>query len=355
MRIKLVAFAAASALGLSALAACSSAEDPADSAAGSSAASSAEAVTSAAEQNTQSDSSATTSAFPVTIEHFRGTTTIPAKPERVVVLDNSYLENIIALGDDSLVGYASFNGSGIPPYATEEQKKLVADAVDIGDVKQPNLEMVAALRPDLILSSDYRSKDYYDKLSEIAPTVYSEKAGTTWRDNLLLTGQALGKQDKAQEVLDTIVNRAHAIGDDIRAKGDMPTVSIVRLAPNMRMFRDTSFPGSLIKDIGLPRPDNQIAPADKPEDIFTDFSEETVGDIDADLILYMSPKQDSDRYPAWQEAVAPVMEGRLWNNLAGEKKPVWDRVWYMNVSPLAAPLLLDDVADMFDVDNHRES
>ncbi|MCK7661672.1 ABC transporter substrate-binding protein [Corynebacterium antarcticum] len=293
-------------------------------------------------------------AFPVTIEHFRGTTTLEKKPERVFVLDNSYLENVIALGDDSVVGYASFNGSGIPPYVTEEQKKLVADAVDVGDVKEPSLEMVAALQPDLILSSDYRSKDFYDQLSEIAPTVYSEKAGTTWRENLILTGKALGMEERAHEVLDGIVDRAHAIGEDIEAKEGRPTVSIVRLAPNMRMFRDTSFPGSLIADVGLPRPENQIAPKDAPEEIFTDCSAETVGDIDADLILYMAPEEDSDRYPAWKEEVAPVMEGSLWANLRGEKKPVWDRVWYMNVSPLAAPLLLDDVAEMFDVDNHRD-
>lgn len=322
------------------LTACSSSDDT-----------SAQSSTTAATQSSSAEHNS--AAFPITIDHFRGSTTLEHAPERIVVIDNSYMENVVALGGH-VVGVATSNGEKYPDYFTDEQKKMVEDATDIGDLKTPSLEKIAALKPDLILSSDYRSKDYYDDLSKIAPTIFSEKAGTTWEQNTLLTGKALGKEEEAQELLDTINARAEAIGADIRAQGDPGTVSIVRFSPNLRLYNPASFPGSMLAKMGLQQPANQQADPAKPNEIFFEFSPETVGEAEADTILAMAPDPDSDRRQQWEAAANPVLESQLWKDLKGRKVEVNDEVWFLNVSPLAAQNLLDSAAEIWGVDNHRD-
>lgn len=57
----------------------------------------------------------------------------------------------------------------------------VADVELVGEIGEPNLEQIAALEPDLILGSELRVADFYDELSAIAPTVFTETVGVAWR------------------------------------------------------------------------------------------------------------------------------------------------------------------------------
>src|SRR5699024_5691736 len=65
-------------------------------------------------------------------------------------------------------------------------------------------EAIAKLRPDVILAP-YEGFDEatYDKLSKIAPTVaYPDKAWqTTWQDQATIVGKALGKTEKAKDLV----------------------------------------------------------------------------------------------------------------------------------------------------------
>src|SRR3954463_10628242 len=112
-------------------------------------------------------------AFPVTIEHKYGSTTIRAEPERVVVVGLREQDALLALGVVPVATtewYGKHPGA-IFPWAEEA----------LGDAPKPEVlsftdgiqvERVAAQRPDLILAvySGLDKKDY-DTLSKIAPTV----------------------------------------------------------------------------------------------------------------------------------------------------------------------------------------
>ena len=54
-------------------------------------------------------------AFPRTIEHFRGSTEIPAAPQRIVALDNSFTDAVLLL-ESPLVGYVDYREPGLPDY-----------------------------------------------------------------------------------------------------------------------------------------------------------------------------------------------------------------------------------------------
>lgn len=67
----------------------------------------------------------------------------------------------------------------------------------VGTIEEPNLEAIAALEPDLVISSKVRHEQIYDELSAIAPTVFAENAGATWKENVLLYGEAVGREAAA--------------------------------------------------------------------------------------------------------------------------------------------------------------
>ena len=71
---------------------------------------------------------------------------------------------------------------------------------------------------------------------------------------------------------------------------DKPTVSMVRYMPGrLRLYAKASFIGTILDDVGLPRPKNQ-----QVEDLAVEISPEKIDDADADWIftgVYGDPKK----------------------------------------------------------------
>src|SRR5918999_1565858 len=147
-------------------------------------------------------------ALPVTIEHKFGSTTVEAPPERIVVAGLREQDSLLALG---IVPVATTEWYGehpgaIFPWAEEA----------LGDAPRPEVldftdglefERMAGLRPDLILAvySGLAQKDY-DTLSKIAPTIAQPPGqvdwGSSWQDEILITGKAVGKPKEAERLRD---------------------------------------------------------------------------------------------------------------------------------------------------------
>lgn len=105
-------------------------------------------LTSCGDDDAPSDSSAeATEAEEVeagtrTVEHAMGTTEVPDDPERVVVLDSSFLDAALALDVEPVGATEAETGAGMPAYLADE----VPDIEVVGLTDEPNLEAVAALR-----------------------------------------------------------------------------------------------------------------------------------------------------------------------------------------------------------------
>lgn len=147
-------------------------------------------------------------AFPVTIEHKLGSTTVEQAPERVVVAGLREQDALLALG---IVPVATTEWYGkhpgaIFPWAEEA----------LGDAPEPEVldftdglqfERIAGLRPDLIVAvySGLTQKDY-DTLSKIAPTIAQPPGqvdwGSSWQDEILTVGRAIGKPKEAEKLRD---------------------------------------------------------------------------------------------------------------------------------------------------------
>jgi iron complex transport system substrate-binding protein len=269
------------------------------------------------------------------ITHAMGTTAVPSKPQRVVVLDTDKIDTAATLGV-KLVGAARTSEvDAFPSYLGG-----LGDVKPVGLLAEPDLEAIAALKPDLILGSKFRQEKFYDELSAIAPTVFTEKVGVTWKENFLLDGKALGQEQKAKDSLAAYEKRAKELGASIPGAAALK-VSIVRFMPaEIRVYGPEGFSGIVVKDVGLGRPERQLL-ANKDDKRFDKVSPERIAEVDGDVIFVCAYGAKAE------EQRTTVTAGNLWKELsavkAGKVYPVTDETWMTGIGVTAASRILDDL------------
>jgi iron complex transport system substrate-binding protein len=236
------------------------------------------------------------------VEHAMGVAEVPVEPKRVVVLDTGELDDALALGVKPVGAVRIDVATGFLSYLEDQTEGIE----EVGTISEPNLEKIAALDPDLILSSTVRHEAIYDQLEAIAPTVLAPDLGDTWKDNFLLYADALNKTDEAKVMLADFERDAAELGKTL---GTGKTLSIVRFLPDqIRLYSDKSFTGVVLADMGLSVPEPAVG-----EDTYLEISPEQVTTAQADY-LYVStygPETDTDK--------AEVLGGPLWQRLPAVK------------------------------------
>ena len=120
-------------------------------------------------------------AFPATVEHKFGTTTVEAEPERIAIVGLTEQDTVLALGYKPI---ATTEWYGEQPYAVWPWAQEA-----LGDAKPTVLsvtdgfefEKIAELAPDLIIGTNAGiEQEDYDKLSQIAPTIPGAKGSTAY-------------------------------------------------------------------------------------------------------------------------------------------------------------------------------
>ncbi|WP_047864668.1 ABC transporter substrate-binding protein [Rubrobacter aplysinae] len=266
-----------------------------------------------------------------TIEHAAGESQVPESPERVVILDTAELDSAITLGVTPVGAVEAVEGMGFPDYLGE------TEGIDtVGTIAEPNLEKIAALEPDLILSSSLRHEQIYPELSEIAPTVFTESTGASWRENFRKHAEALGMRDEAKEKVAEYESRLEEFKNTVEEP--RPTTSIVRFVPgDTRIYQKDSFIGTLLEDAGLPRPE----PQDEDEFALLNVSEEAIPDMDGDVIFTTVYGEEE------KTAQAGITSSQLWQELEAVQNDrvyrVSDDVWMLGIGYTAAGEVLDDL------------
>jgi len=132
-----------------------------------------------------------------TITHSMGETTIKGTPKRIVVLTNEGTEALLALGVKPVGAVKSWTGD---PWYGHIKSDMEGVEV-VGEESQPNIELIASLKPDLIIGNKLRQEKVYDQLKALAPTVFSETLRGAWQDNFLLYANAIGKQSEGEKII----------------------------------------------------------------------------------------------------------------------------------------------------------
>ncbi|EKV31884.1 Iron(III) dicitrate transport system, periplasmic iron-binding protein FecB [Caenispirillum salinarum AK4] len=273
------------------------------------------------------------------VSHAMGETEVPDTPRRVVVLTNEGTEALLALGVKPVGAVRSWLGD--PWY--EHIAPRMNGVMMVGTEHAPNLEVIAALKPDLIIGNKLRQEAIYHQLSAIAPTVMSNVLRGAWQDNMRLYADALGLGTAGQQQLDAFDARARDLAEALGPRLD-EAVSLVRFMPGTaRIYYKDSFAGGILERVGFARPQ----PQDK--DAFADqVIKERIPDMDGDRLFYFV--FDTGDGTA-SEAAADWMREPLWKSLsavqAGRVHEVSDATWNTSGGIIAARMMLDDLEQIY--------
>jgi iron complex transport system substrate-binding protein len=144
-------------------------------------------------------------AFPVSIEHKFGSTTIEKRPARIVTVGWNDQDFVLSLGEVPVSTREWFTEYPTYPWVAARLggQKLPTFSAEI------NYEAIIKQQPDLILAIyETITKETYEKLSQIAPTVIQSSSykdeETPWDVQTLTTGKAIGKAAEAQALVDKV-------------------------------------------------------------------------------------------------------------------------------------------------------
>ncbi len=163
--------------------------------------------------------------------------TVPAEPQRIVVMLPSATETLCSIGAcDKIV--ATDDYSNWPPEAAAKPKA--------GGLYNPNVELIASFEPDLVISSKYGKLT--EALEKLGLTVYA--VNTQTYDDIFRTARNLGRlvnrEAEAEALVARINQQVYALESQAAKAKDRPTVYYEIDATPYTVGPD-SFIGTLIK------------------------------------------------------------------------------------------------------------
>lgn len=165
--------------------------------------------------------SETKAAFPVTITDDAGRkATIKAKPERIVSLAPANTEIVAALG-------AIGRLKGVTTYC--DYPAEVKSITKVGDFAQPNMEAIAALRPDLVLVTTGVQADVIGRLEQLGCSVVAidPQSLDAVYESIGKVGKAIGEKAAADELVSSMQTQAADIAEKVDGS---PTTCFLEIA-----------------------------------------------------------------------------------------------------------------------------
>ncbi|WP_226576547.1 helical backbone metal receptor [Halobacillus litoralis] len=215
------------------------------------------------------------------IKHEMGETEISGTPEKVVALEFSFVDNLASLGV-SPVGIADDNDK---ERIIEPIREEIEDYTSVGTRKQPSLEVISSLQPDLIIADMQRHKDIYDQLSEIAPTIILPSLAADYEgiiDSFQTVSKAMGMEDKGEEVLAEHQQKMEELRAQVPEDEDRTVLPAVVADSGYYAHNMESYTGSLLESIGLK---NAIQSGD---DRYNKINLEQLVEFNPDVLFHMS-------------------------------------------------------------------
>ena len=282
-------------------------------------------------------------AFPASVEHKFGTTTVEREPERIVVVGLTEQDTVLALGYTPIATTEWYGDQphAVWPWAREalgDAKPTVLTAADGFD-----FEKIASLRPDLIVgtNSGMRQRDY-DKLSRIAPTVTSVEGSTDyfspWDEQVRVIGQALGKPDEAEALVKRVRDRYAAVAEEHpEFEGKTATFSQNGFYDGLLYVYPEGLNTEFLTYLGF-EINPEITALAKEPGVQVAISPERLDTIDADVIVFATEKP-GDVGRLFEEPTFPLLDAVGKNRSVYTDGTLAGALYFM--SPLSLEYALD--------------
>ncbi|WP_066382049.1 iron-siderophore ABC transporter substrate-binding protein [Anabaena sp. CA = ATCC 33047] len=271
------------------------------------------------------------------IKHELGESCIPFQPQRIIALDETSMEALLALDLKPIAAtQPNIAGSIIPKLG-----KKAEGIVSLGKDSQPNIEKMVLLNPDLILGFSLGAEQY-KLFSQIAPTVTFDYIQNGWKDTFSSIAKTTGKSEQAQKLLEEYQQRVQKLRTVVNHKLKGKTVSISRFYAGNQFteFRTKySFPGSLLLEVGIPLPEIQNQLITYENQPLVSVSLERLDLINADILFIALD-------PGAEETFQKYQNSPLWQNLKAVKNQrvyTVDSSYWIFGNILAANAILDDL------------
>ena len=282
------------------------------------------------------------------IEHALGSLELEGIPERIVVLEWTYAEDLLAL-DVQPIGVADVEG-----YRkwVNVEPALSDDVADVGTRQEPSLEAIAALEPDLIIGVQFRHEPIYDELSDIAPTLvfnpYPGEDGPNQLEEMeqtfLAIAAAVGREEQGQDVLAALDEAYEVARAELEEAGHTGREFVLTQAftsqdvPQLRLFTDNAMAVQILEAIGL----ENAWDAGLEQYGFSTVGVEALANVqDVDFFYVV---QDDDNVFENQ-----LRENAVWRNLAFVREerayPLGGDTWLFG-GPLSAELVVDKIVSL---------
>ena len=185
----------------------------------------------------------------VTVKDAKGEFTLDKTPNRVVALEYSFVDALAQVGV-SPVGVADDNK--VDRILPQVREKITAWQ-SVGTRSQPSLEVIASLKPDLIIADPSRHTAVFEELKKIAPTVMFDSRHESYQGNLEtaqkigdLVGKSSEMKAKINEHNDYIANIAKNLG----VQGKKASFGTSR-EDKFNIQNDNGYVGSFLTTLGF--------------------------------------------------------------------------------------------------------
>jgi iron complex transport system substrate-binding protein len=285
-------------------------------------------------------------AFPATIDHVYGSTTIEAAPSRIAVVGIGDADVLLALGvmpvlvpvwkgstDDGIGEWAEARVTGDDPSA------LANATADF------SVSAVAAAQPDLIIAvNNAIDEPTYRLLSSIAPTVLHAADHTDWvlpwQEVTTRIGTAVGLPGASRELVSQTEGLVTSRRRENPRFSGKTAAMVVRWGDgNLRVYSPDAARTQLLTGLGFAPPPSLANAFDGQ--LFVEISLENIPMIDSDVIVF-------DNWPNSRAAMEPLhlfsqLPAVRSGSLVGLDPIVSDAVSMPN--PLTIPFVLDELVE----------
>lgn len=227
----------------------------------------------------------------------------------------------------------------------------------LGGVAQPNYDVIANAKPDLILvdgTSINNNPEAIEILRKIAPTYYAGYAGADWRGTFTNIADALNKADEAEAVIADYDTAVASARKQLKDTYSNDTFSVVRWQGGSASLILNELPGGIaLADLGLKRPAGQDR---RGRGHSEPVSLENLATIDADHMFFGTLGGSSQGNPdaggtsdvtGAEKALAAAEKVPGFTDLeayrAGHVMPVDGSLWTSTGGPILMQRLIDDV------------
>jgi len=284
----------------------------------------------------------------ITIAGVLGDVELEVTAKRVVALEWTYAEDLLA------VGVQPIGVTDIQNYNNwvQIEEKFDDNVVDVGTRQEPSLEKIAELKPDLIIAIKFRHEGIKSELESIAPTVFFDPYPTDENfnqyDEMESTfreiAKAVGKSSEAERVLAeleaTYLEAKAAIDSANLSTQDVLLTQAfsANQAPQIRLFTPNALASVILEKIGL----NNVHTSEELEIYgFSTVNVEALTKYEEANYLYVV--QDNDNIYENQ-----LKDNKVWNGLefVNENRtfPLGGDAWLFG-GPLSAKVVVDRIVN----------